>query len=172
MKEASTIEPTIKRADALRYAIVCFVFVIICVVAPMNPIVGMVCLVWSLLHLMVFCLALGFPTRFLRGISLIDGGFLWCSPMKGRKLIMFSDIVKIEAVCTGSGAQGDDVNFFVSTEQGSVLLQESDLYRIRIIDHFFALPGFQRDRYSEVAAYDVSTFEFFVGKKFLLYERA
>lgn len=172
LQEISTVEPVIDSADALRGFIVSTVFLVTCFVVPMNLIVTIVGFAFSLTCLTVFSVALLFPDQTKRGIALFDGGFEFHAPMRTKKRILFSDILRIEGVCRGDGGTGDEVPFLLTTTHGDVFLPESDLYGTDVIKRLFDLPGFRRDVYSDAAAYELPFRESFSGKKFLLYERA
>lgn len=169
MSQTSTIEPTIKRKDAAIGAIFSLLISLV-VFIPFSLIWIYFCSAFFLVLFVIFTCALVFPSRFRRGISIIDGGFIYFSPIGGAQSILFADIQKIEAISRGDGGQGGDVPFLIHSSTGKVLVLEGDLLRTDLLKKLEALAGFDEAAYSQALGHEPKWLDLIFGKRFDVYE--
>lgn len=105
------------------------------------------------------------------GVILSEGGFEQFLGLWPPRKIQYSDIVRIEAVQSGGGAQGDEVYLILRGTGKSVRLGEGDLFSTDLHKIIFELPGFQRDQYSLAADHKLKGREHFFFKGYVVFEK-
>ncbi len=120
----------------------------------------------------IFAIGSLWPNRFRTGVVVFDGGFELFAGLRGGQLVRFIDIVKIVAVQTGGGGQGDEVMLEISTRNEKVRLGEGDLFNTDLHNILFKLPGFQHGQYSNAADHQLRGLDHFRLKRFTVFERS
>lgn len=122
----------------------------------------------------IYALAALVPSKFLLGVRIGDNQFEYRAPLRSPKVVPFSGILSIDAVCRGDGGAGDDIHWLIASNTGKVFIPERELLTSglsKAIERSLTLdPSAVRLAYS----YQPSGLDFIFGKRFRIYgaERA
>jgi hypothetical protein len=169
--QTSTVQSTAPaRREAAKLVLAMLVFAVGSYFA-FPPVVGLAALVLFGGLAALFLCGICFPSSFLRGLTVVPGGFEVWRPLRKALRIRYEEIEAIAAVAHGGGDTSDELTFQVTTRTRKVSVHEYDFYVTGVFGELAQLDGFNQTAFDAASHHDASFRDWLIGKKFLLYVR-